>query len=266
MLGWFSLPAREASFRKSFSKRLASSSPMSASLLATLTATLRSLKGSSARYTSADAPCPSSERIVYLPIFWGRSGTFCEGIPRVMLLSAQFNRLGALTLAVLRDQRSGDGEEAQGRDVGHDHGRARLRVAVVAEERAAVGRIVMAREEVSHQRFPLPASQLRLPEIDALGAMQRAQALELFGKGFRVGHEMGVILEQERHAQALHRLQPEAARLAHALDQPVGHAQVADLLALGLHIDGTRRIEALERGPDRRLEGLLPGLRRIGKL
>src|SRR6185369_8145873 len=75
MFGWLSFPASEASLRKSFSKRLASSSLMSAPLLATLTATLRSLNGSSARNTTAEAPWPSSDRTLYFPILVGRSNT-----------------------------------------------------------------------------------------------------------------------------------------------------------------------------------------------
>ena len=44
-------------------------------------------------------------------------------------------------------------------------------------------------------------------------------------------------------------------RCPHALDERVGHAQVAHLLALALHEDRPRRIERRKRAPERRLEG-----------
>src|SRR6187549_907535 len=149
MLGWLSLPASDASLRKSFSKRFASSSPISESDLASFTATLRSLNGSSARYTSADAPCPSSERMVYLPILWGRSDT--RDIGRKALFFGKFTRLppwqGLSVAGPL--QRSRERQESGAADVAHRERRGGLRVAVVAEQRAAIGRIVVALEQVA---------------------------------------------------------------------------------------------------------------------
>src|SRR5258706_2157014 len=67
MCGWLSLPASAASLRNMLLYIAASALPFRASGNATLTATLRLAKGSSARYTLRVAPRPSSRISWYLP-------------------------------------------------------------------------------------------------------------------------------------------------------------------------------------------------------
>src|SRR6185312_10005831 len=131
--------------------------------------------------------------------------------------------------AVLRDERLRDGPESLRADVGDGDGRRRGRVRVVALERAAVGRVVVALEEIRDERLPAAARKLGEPRLDAGAAVQRREAAQLLRERLRIGDEMRVVLEQQRDPRGLLRLEAEAARCAHALDQPLGHAGLPTL-------------------------------------
>src|SRR2546421_3138340 len=213
MFGWLSFPASEASLRKSFSKRLASSSPMSMSRLATLIAILRSLNGSSPRKTTAEAPCPSSDRMLYLPIFRGRSGTFARESDAMRCLR------GSLTDIAL--EAAGEGEEAVARNVGHLHDARVVGARIVAEKRFAIRRVVVVHEQIRDERAPVAASELLLPVADPFRAVEVAQAIELRGERAGIGHEMRIVLEQQRDARRFAGFETDARRGAHARDERV---------------------------------------------
>ena len=86
-----------------------------------------------------------------------------------------------------------------------------LGVAVIARQRAAIGGVVMALEQVAHEGVPLACREVRSPRLDAFGTVQRAQQLELFRQRLGIAHEVRVVLPQQRDARRHVGLQAEAA-------------------------------------------------------
>ena len=74
---------------------------------------------------------------------------------------------------------------------------------------------------------------------------------------------MCVLLHQQRDPGGVRGVDAHAVGGAHAMDQRLGHAQVADLAALGFHVDRARGIQAPHRIPQAGLERFLRRLRAI---
>ena len=100
-----------------------------------------------------------------------------------------------------------------------------------------------------------------VPVVHRLVAALCPQCVEAVAEGGGVGDEVVVVGDQQGDARFDRQFEPDAGRGAHPLDQPLRHAQVADLLALALDEDGSRRVEPVQGVPDPRVELLLRRLR-----
>src|SRR5882672_1136385 len=78
--------------------------------------------------------------------------------------------------------------------------------------------------------------------------------------------EVLIFSDEEAHPLGCGHLQARALALAHALEEPCRNLQLADLLALGLDMDGPAGIEALESVPHQAIEHLLRRLRLAGQV
>src|SRR5439155_2633144 len=78
--------------------------------------------------------------------------------------------------------------------------------------------------------------------------------------------KMPVFPGQKTHALRQRHLQAQAFPLAHALEEPRGHPQLADFLAFRLDENRPRGVEALQRAPYQAVEHLLRRLRIARKL
>src|SRR5712691_9030567 len=139
-------------------------------------------------------------------------------------------------------------------------------VQIVLRGRAQVGRIVVGDEQVRNQLAPRPRVDLRHPAIDHRAAVAARQALQLFLERRWLLQKMPVFPDQEAHALWQRHLQAHAFPLAHALEKPGGHLQLADFLAFRLDEDRPPGVEALQRAPYQAVKHLLRRLRIVRKL
>src|SRR5882672_10788349 len=97
-------------------------------------------------------------------------------------------------------------------------------------------------------------------------AVVDGQAFELLLEPRRFYKEVLIFSDEEAHPLGCGHLQARALALAHALEEPCRNLQLADLLALGLDMDGPAGIEALESVPHQAIEHLLRRLRLAGQV
>ena len=121
----------------------------------------------------------------------------------------------------------------------------------IAPHRLEVDRVVVDDEQVAHDLGRASGARGFLPGVDDRVAAQRAQSVEAGAESRRCRRR-----RSRSRPSAGRRARRAAARArgtarAHALDQRLGHAQVADLLALAFDEDRSRRIEPAQRVPER---------------
>jgi hypothetical protein len=97
----------------------------------------------------------------------------------------------------------------------------------------------------------IPRSGLhqRLPLVDSVVPVQWHQAIQLSLQRVGVALEVRILVAEQAHADVERNVKPHARRLAHAGEQRVGHAQVADPAAFGFHEDGSGLVEPTQPGP-----------------
>jgi hypothetical protein len=105
----------------------------------------------------------------------------------------------------------------------------------------------MQREELAHELVPVPRLGRVDPALDRLLAMQRNEAREARGQRVVIGEEMRVFVLQAARSAAPAAARRGCTRGPHGGKQSVGQLHGADLPALRLDVDGTRRVEAFER-------------------
>src|SRR5215212_7553701 len=100
----------------------------------------------------------------YLPIFLGRSSTATSLAQAAPLAMGQISQVGAA------EEFFGRVHEAGARDVFDADWRRRLRVAIVAKHRSAIGGVVMVFEEVMNEDAPIGCRDACLPTVDPVRA------------------------------------------------------------------------------------------------
>src|SRR4029079_2019710 len=131
----------------------------------------------------------------------------------------------------------------------------------VALDRPRVYRIVVAFEQVRGQRVEGAAWRGVAPLLDRLLAVELHEAVQARREQRGRAEEVRIFRHQQLDAQRLRRLHADAGRGAHRREQRLGDLQVADLAALGLDVDRTRRVQRFERSEELALEALLRRLR-----
>src|SRR5712671_863477 len=134
-------------------------------------------------------------------------------------------------------------------------------VQIVLRGRAQVGRVVVGDQQVRDELLPCSRVDLRDPALDHRVAVAHREALQLFLERRGLLQEVPVFLDQESHALRHRYFEPHAFPLAHALEEPRGHLQLADFLAFRLDENRPRGFEALQRAPHQAVEHLLRRLR-----
>jgi hypothetical protein len=136
----------------------------------------------------------------------------------------------------------------------------------VPVDRPAVHRIVVKLEKLADEPVPILGLGCVDPTLDRLLSVKGNEAHEPRRQRVVIAEEMRVLVLQELDPQRSRQADSNALGAAHGVEQRVGQLYRADLPALGLDVDGTRRIATFERGHELTVERFLRRLRKIGQV